>query len=432
MLRASLAILRLPTLDLFDEIEREAAENPFLVVDDLRQLAGTTGRAAFDIALDLVASQPSLVESLRHQLAAMSLPDDLAAIAGYLAGDLRDDGYLDTPLPDVADALGVSLAQVEAALVAVQACEPAGVGARSLAECLELQLLDRGIAPGLAHRVIGHLELFGGENTSRLARALGLTEAELRPLAALVRTLAPRPVADLGPPAVPLMPDLVLERGSDGGFRAALGVLAMPQVRLNTELLVAGGAQADDGGMIFVSDMRARAEALVRALQFRGQTLLRIGAWIARHQHRFLALGPDHLQPVSRQAVAAALNLHPSTVGRAISGKALETGGRLYPLSFFFSQPLAKGPDGVVSAFSVQCLIARVVAAERPEAPLSDETICQMLRAEGVDIARRTVAKYRGCLRISSSFRRRRKAVPRRRMPPAGGADAVTQEPGAT
>ena len=432
MLRASLAILRLPTLDLFDEIEREAAENPFLVVDDLRHSAGTTGRAAYDVAMDMVASQPSLVESLRHQLAAMSLPDDLNAIAGYLAGDLRDDGYLETPLHDVADALGVSLAQVQAALVAVQACEPAGVGARCLAECLDLQLLDRGVAPALARRVIGHLELFGGDNTARLARVLGLTETGLRPLAALVRSLAPRPVADHGPPAVPLMPDLVLERSLDGGFRASLGVLAMPQVRLNTELLRAAAARDGETRVGFVADQRARADALVRALQFRGQTLLRIGEWIARHQHRFLALGPDHLRPVSRQAVATALGLHPSTVGRAISGKALETGGRLYPLSFFFSQALPRGPDSVVSAFAVQCLIARMVAAEPPEVPLSDETICRMLRAEGVDIARRTVAKYRGCLRISSSFRRRREAVPVRRVLNASGADAVAYEPGAT
>ena len=419
-LHAGLAILRMPTLDLIDAIEKEAAENPFLLHDDLRGLVVHAGGDAFRVALETHAGQQSLVGDLHLQIGAMTLPPGVRAVAEYLAGDLRDDGYLETPLDEIASALGLPVALMEAGLKALQACDPAGVGARDLAECLQLQLLDRAVPADLAADLVRHLALFAVEDWRGLGRAMGLALPELQRLAQLIRTLAPHPVAEAPQPGLMLFPDLMLEKDDAGGFRVRLGAGLANAVRLNRPLAEASTSQGDGFGR----GQRDRAEALLAALGFRGETLLRIGRLIAVRQHRFLALGPDHLAPMTRALLAAELGLHPSTISRAVASKALEVGGRIFPLAIFFSGAVPVAADGPgLSAFVVQRRIARLIAAEPAGAPLSDAAICAALAATGIDIARRTVAKYRGCMRIQSSFaRRRRKAAPGLRpVPPGSG-----------
>lgn len=419
-LQSGLAILRMPTLDLIEAIEAEAAENPFLLHDDLRRLVAQPGGDAFQVALKTHAAVRSLVADLHLQISAMTLPSDVRAVAEYLAGDLRDDGYLDTPLEEIAGALGLPLALTEAGLAALQACEPAGVGARHLAECLELQLLDRGVSAVLAASVVRHLDLFATEDWRGLRRVLDLPLADLKHLAQEIRSLKPHPVVLSPEPNLILFPDLRLDSDGAGGFQVRLGAGLGDAVRLNAPLLRASAEQ----GRAFGRVQRARAEALLAALGFRGETLLRIGQVIAIRQHRFFALGPDHLAPLTRAAVATELGVHPSTISRAVASKAMEVRGRILPLAMFFSNAIPAmggGPDR--SAFVVQRQIARLIEAEPDGAPLSDEAICAALAATGIDIARRTVAKYRGCMRIQPSFaRRRRKAAPRfRQVPPGSG-----------
>lgn len=416
-LQTGLSILRLPMLDLIDAIEAEAADNPYLLHDDLRIIRPEAG-SSFDPALDKMAAQPSLVTGLHQQIGAMSLPPDLRMIAEYLAGDLREDGYLETPLAEIAAELGLALALVEAGLAALQTCDPVGVGARDLAECLCLQLVDGGLALGLAQLVVAHLHLFAEANWRELARETGLSETELRRLAELIRGLTPHPVQEAVAPGPMLFPDLVLVKDAAGGFGVTLPFSLTDQVRLNVALLQA----RKDQGQTFARDRLDRATTLLAALRFRGETLLRIGQLIATRQHRFFDLGPDHLVPMSRTALARDLGLHPSTVGRAVSAKALEVQGRLYPLSLFFSSALPHDGTRNIAAFVVQRHIARMISDEPANNPISDAEICAALNATGVDIARRTVAKYRGCMRIPASFaRRRRKAAQRLRPETPGG-----------
>lgn len=408
-LRRALDLLRMPAVELAEDLARMAAENPFLSVEWRRGGGG----AAFDVALATVAARPSMVESLRQQLALMVLPERVALLADYLAGDLRDDGYLDTPLDEYAERLDVAPADLVAALAAVQACEPTGVGARNLAECLELQLRDQGVSAALVRKVLEHLPLFGGSDLATLRRALGLPMDELRRLAGIVRGLRAQPIgeAEDDVPQV-LRADLVVTRDNRGALAVALARDALPRVRLRATMM----AQGKDEG--FAKDARQAAVALISALEMRGMTLLRVGAALVEAQHRFFALGPEHLVPLSRVALAGKLGLHPSTVGRTVAGKSLDHAGRLYPLSLFFSVALGEG-DGAetVSAFAVQQTLARIVAHEDPGAPLSDAAICERLRAEGVDITRRTVAKYRGCMRIPSSYERHRRTQLRSMKP---------------
>lgn len=408
-MRQALDLLRMPAVELAEDLARLAAENPFLRVDWPRGGGG----AAFDVALATVAARPSMVESLRRQLALMVLPERVALLADYLAGDLRDDGYLDTPLDEYAERLDATPADLVAALAAVQACEPTGVGARNLAECLELQLRDQRVPAAVVRKILQHLPLFGGSDLAAIGRAVDLPMDEVRRLAGLVRGLRAQPIgaAEGDAPQV-LHADLVVTRDNRGALTVALAREALPRVRLSAAMMARG---KDEG---FAKEARQAAEALIRALEMRGATLLRVGAALIEAQHRFFALGPEHLVSLSRVDLAHKLGLHPSTVGRTVAGKALDHAGRLYPLSQFFSAALgeANGP-GAISAFAVRQTLARIVAHEDAGAPLSDAAICERLRAEGVDITRRTVAKYRGCMRIPSSYERHRRAQPRSMKP---------------
>lgn len=396
-LRQGMEMLRLPAPELAEMLMREAAENPFLIVTPRPALS------SFDVALETVAGTLSVTESLVRQIGLMTLAPQVRALALRLVAELREDGYLDCPLAELAEEMAVPEAALEEALEAVQACDPPGIGARDLAECLALQLRDRGLDRALARRVVERIDLFSGPPTPALRDWLALPDDRIAQIASMLRNLMPHPVQAGAGPVVPLVPDLVLEGTAAGGFRVRRGRSGLPSVRLNAALLGRGA---------FGTEARVRAEAIVQAVRFRGATLLRIGTWIAQVQHRAFAEGPDHLVPVTRGAVAADLGLHLSTISRAVAGKALEVEGRLWPLSRFFSQGLPMAGSGPVSAFVVQRSIARMIAQEPAGEPLSDEQICQNLLAEGVDISRRTVAKYRGCLRIPASHERRRHRAP--------------------
>jgi RNA polymerase sigma-54 factor len=397
----ALRILRMSTPDLVAEIAREAGENPFLSF--ARHGAGP--RSSFDVALETVAARPSLGESLRSQIGAMVLPPALRALAEYLTGELREDGYLDSSVEEIAGFANVPPAQVEEALAVLQRCEPTGVGARDLAECLALQLGDHGIARPLADEVVARLPLFAARRWAALSADLGLPRDQLTGIASALRELKPEPVLAPAAPVPVLVPDLIVERQRSGAFAVRLGREALPALSLDRGLLARVEGSADP----FVAERRERARRLIRAVRARGRTLLRIGERLVHDQPRFFAEGPETLAPCRRQDLAADLGLHPATVGRAVAGKALLAGGVLYPLSMFFSTALPGREGGEISAHSVRIAIRRLIDAEPPGAPMTDDRICERLREDGVDISRRTVAKYRQCMRIPSSSERRRR-----------------------
>ena len=392
-MRSALAILRMPTDQLCDEIIREAADNPFL------DLTYAPRGKAHDIALATTAAVPGLSVSLVRQIDLQRLTPAVRDAAVFLVGQLRQDGYLDVTLPDLAADAGMNLTELESGLVALQRCEPTGVGARDLAECLALQLTDMGYASDLSQAVVRQLENFAEDRIARIMHSLGLSRAEVTDIARDIRSLTPTPVSIEDEVIMPRIPELLAERKGDGTLGIALNPDALPRLAL-TDL---GGGLRDSPQMKLCL---IQARSLTRGLAARSLTLLRIGRHIVDGQAGFFRNSTPTIVPESQKAAALSMNMHPSTLGRALAGKSLSFAGKTHALAQFFSHAVPSA-DGAISAFDIQARIRRRIKAEDCHSPLSDDAICADLNNEGVDIARRTVAKYRKCMRIPSSYNRR-------------------------
>ena len=406
-LRQSLTLLRLPTADLIEHIHTAALENPLLVIGappKPRQDA-----SAYDFALNSVAATVTLGESIRRQLAALPMPRLTRDIAIYLTGDLSETGYLETDIPETSATLGVPETEIQAAIQAIQSCEPTGVGARNLKECLLLQIIEKGIECEIAESALDHIPLLLSNQWATLCEILNISQDQIKTFVAVLKTLTPEPVTDHTTTSRPLIADIIVEEDENRGTTVSLSKSYLPDLTIDTSLLAQ--AKADIAAREYVKTQHARALDLIRAVQYRGETLLRIARAIVTKQHRFFIDGSNHLSPLTRITLAQQLSLHPSTVGRAIADKNLDLNGTIYPLSFFLGSGLKKGITGEVSAYVVQQSIRKIIEQETPDSPLSDDTIVKKLNADGVDIARRTVAKYRGCMNIPSSFVRRQIAA---------------------
>lgn len=412
-MRQSLEMLRLTSEELSDLVGREADSNPFLICETVQP---SRSASAYEIAVQTAAATPQLHDSLMTQLAQMRLTPAAARAAQLLIVELRGDGYLDTTLEDLADELSIPIAELAAGLDALQHCEPAGIGARGLAECLTLQLRDRGLEPDLAQAVVAHLGDFAEARWTRLSAKLGLPVATLEKIAETLRGLSSAPVLPDAESAATRIPDLIIERRLDDTLSVRTNPEAVPRLSLLTEL--AETARTGD-------DLRARfanAQFLIRALAARTDTLLRIGREIAALQPAFFLGDHTKLAAVSRAELAARIDMHPSTIGRAVAGKYLVADGKVIELSMFFSKAI-ETENGAVSAFTVQKRIAALILSEPADAPLSDDEIRAALVKEGVDISRRTVAKYRKCVRVPSSYERRRRKVFIKNRPPIAQPD---------
>ena len=410
-----LAILQMPALELAAAIAAEAEENPVLQVDESHR--PWTGSSALPGDPDNLVAHTGRAERLRGQIAEMSLPAAQQALACYLTECLDEDGYLDEPVAEIAERLDLPEIEIAAGLAALQRCEPAGIGARNLAECLFLQLCDRGEDAETARLVTESLEDLALGRWRVLAGRTALPKEELKRLADVIRTLSPRPWTEDAPETAALIPDVAVRPDGRGGFLIEPLAGALPGLKLAPDPAGKAGP-TDKAARRWIAERRDRAARLIRAVDYRRNTLLAVTRALVARQQQFFSGGGTTMAPMTRADLAADLELHPSTIGRALAGKALEAPGGVYPFSIFFTRGLAAGPgEGHLSAFTVQQEIRRLIEAEPPGAPLSDDAICITLREAGVDIARRTVAKYRGCMKIPSSFERRRKYPPQRTRP---------------
>ncbi len=401
--RLRLAVLRMSPAELADELSREAARNPFLLVEPRRvsTVAPTTDQY-------LAAPDAPFQDDLRRQIARKGLPRRIAALALALIGELRGDGFLDIDLQAFAAARGADPAVLAEALEVLQSCEPAGVGARDVAECLRLQLQDLGLDADQAAATVAQLPGFARQDWKAVGVALGLDSAGVQVRAQMLRHLNARPIAEVVAPAVSLLADLRLSRQPDGTRIVQPDDGARPRAGLDAAMVRRAATEG------FAPELLDRARALLAALDQRGRTLARIGDWLAQKQAGFFETGPAGLVPATQSDLAADLGLHPSTISRALAGKAIDVDGRLWPLTVFFSTALPGADGEAVSARAVQRRIAELIAAEVPGRPLSDDAVAGLLREQGVDIARRTVAKYRQGLRIPPSSTRRRLVASRR------------------
>jgi len=270
-----------------------------------------------------------------------------------------------------------------------------------------------------AQRVLEHIPLLVDGKWAALSNIVGVPEQELIELVNLLRSLNPKPVMDQETATRPMVADVIVKDMENKGLTVALSKLYLPELSIDMTLI--SQTKSDAGTAEYIEHHRTRAQNLIRAVRYRGETLLRIARAIVVHQHRFFLDGPAHMLPLTRVEIAANLSLHPSTVGRAIADKNMEFGGALLPLGYFLGSSLKNGASGHISSYMVQQKIFRLIEQESGRAPLSDDAIVGKLQADGVDIARRTVAKYRGCMKIPSSIVRRRIAAAQHTPPTLPG-----------
>jgi RNA polymerase sigma-54 factor len=330
-----------------------------------------------------------------------------------LIDGVDEGGYLRLDLDEVAERLGCAREKVEAVLGRLQAFEPTGVFARDVPECLRLQLVERDRCDPAMEALLGNLDLLARRDLSGLRRACEVDEEDLKEMLAELRALTPRPGAAFGgEPAAPITPDAVVRESLGGLWHVELNSDALPRLLVDQRYhaRVSGGARTD-ADKTFVADCLASANWLVRSLDQRAKTILKVASEIVRQQDGFLAFGVEHLRPLNLKTVAEAIGMHESTVSRVTSNKYLATPRGVFEMKFFFTAAIQSSDGGLAhSAESVRHKIKQLVEAERDaETVLSDDRIVEILNEAGVDVARRTVAKYREAMRIPSSVERRRR-----------------------
>jgi RNA polymerase sigma-54 factor len=470
-LQQAIKLLQLSNMELSAFVETELEQNPLLERDDApldgaaetpaseeapsseevapatdedgeerwREAAGTEGEGNLDLAGDPAAWRapaasgsggsgggdlPGLDQTLsrpltlrEHLLAQLSvdIADPVDRVIGTHLIEMTDDaGYLQGDLADVAERLDCDVAHVAATLATLQHFDPPGVFARDLAECLTLQLKDRDRFDPAMQALIANLPLLAGRDAAALRQLCGVDAEDLTDMVAELRALNPKPgLAFDTTSAQPIVPD-VLVRPQGAGWTVELNNDTLPRVLVNNryyaEISSAARSKAEKDYLV---DRFQQANWLAKALHQRATTILKVATEIVRQQEGFFRHGVRHLRPLVLRDIAEAISMHESTVSRVTSGKYMATPRGIYELKYFFTAAIAATSGGAaLSAEAVRFRIKALIDAEAADV-LSDDRIVEILLAEGIDIARRTVAKYREAMHIPSSVQRRRdRALP--------------------
>ncbi len=349
----------------------------------------------------------TLRDHLNEQLATMNLPQRDRQIVAALIDALNEDGYLPTPLEEIVELFPddneIELEELSIALKYVQSFEPAGVGARDCAECLALQL--KILSPDIPHRadalkvVDGHLELLANRDFTKLKRLLHLDDAGVRRVRELIRSLNPRPGASFAKAeANYVIPDVVV-RKIRGQWVASLNEAAMPKLRLNRIYADILTRNRDSSNQQLAAQLQ-EAKWLIRNVQQRFETILRVAQAIVERQRRFFEHGEVAMRPMVLREIADMLSLHESTISRVTTQKYMLTPRGTFELKYFFGSHVATDTGGAASATAIRALIKQLVGAENPRTPLTDSRIADLLGEQGILVARRTIAKYREALQI--------------------------------
>ena len=364
-----------------------------------------------------VAAAPSLRDRLERQLM-LDIADPRDRLIGRAVIDALDpSGWFTADLEAFAGGLGALPDDVERVLLSLQQFEPAGLFARSLAECLALQLRDRGrYGPAMA-ALLDNLDLLAAGRFDALARACGVDGDELAGMVRELRSLDPKPASafDEDAAAMPAVPDILVRAHAGGGWAVELNDEALPRVLVDREYHArVRGDAASDADRDFIADRLSSANWLVKALHQRAETMLKVAAELVRRQQDFFARGVRHLRPLTLRDIADAVGLHESTVSRVTANKTMATPLGLFELKYFFTAAIAGTGGGEPhSAEAVRHRLKALIDAEDPGRTLSDDKLVAAMRVEGVEIARRTVAKYRETMGIPSSAQRRRRNLAR-------------------
>jgi RNA polymerase sigma-54 factor len=451
-LQQSIRLRQLSTVELNQELERYLAENPLLERVDLEEQpasapppgsapepqaatapeepareeaqsleeqgfgdeapqSGASGRREDDDRDDFTqfaAAEPTLQDHLMQQVALTGLTERDKRLAELIVGHLDEDGYFKSELEELRESIAEALPDIEVeelqtTLRHVQNMEPAGVGARDVAECLELQL--RALPPSTPYREIAitlvtrHLDVLAARDFNRLKRVLSITEDELREVRALILSLDPKPGRAFGSGDVRyIVPDVVV-RKTGGRWIAALNRDAMPRLRINKLYADILQASRDNGGK-HLSGQLQEARWLIKNVQQRFDTILRVTQSIVDRQRNFFEHGEVAMRPLVLREIAEAVSLHESTISRVTTQKYMLTPRGIFELKYFFGSHVSTDTGGACSATAIRALIKQLVAAEDGKKPLSDHRISDILAQQGIQVARRTVAKYREAMHI--------------------------------
>jgi RNA polymerase sigma-54 factor len=358
-----------------------------------------------------VAGEKTLKDHLTEQLT-LAFADPARRLIGHHLIDMTDEaGYLSGDLAGVAGLLGAPPALVEETLRVMQGFDPSGVFARDLRECLSLQLKEQDRCDPAMAALIENINLLAVHDLPALKRAAKVSDEDLFDMIAEVRRLDPKPGLRYGSaPAQVVVPDVLVRALPDGSFHVELNSDTLPRVLVNRSYYATVSRSATrKEDRLYLTDCFQTANWLVKSLDQRARTILKVAREIVRQQDAFLTHGVRHLRPLNLKTVAEAIAMHESTVSRVTANKYMATNRGLFELKYFFTSAIAATSDGDAhSSESVRDRIRAMIEAEPAASVLSDDQIVERLKEDGIDIARRTVAKYREALRIPSSVQRRR------------------------
>jgi RNA polymerase sigma-54 factor len=386
------------------------ASGPSAQLDWSKAGSGKQVSEGYDLEA-ITAEEKTLRDHLEDQLHIAGLNDADRLIALRLIEETDEAGFMRGDISDIATALGTDVEDVEAVLGVCHGFEPTGVMARNVQECLTLQLLDRDRFDPAMQKMIENLEIVARRDFRRLAELCGVDHEDIVDMLTELRTLTPRPGAAFAGDAAPTVtPDVFVREMPNGTYSVELNADTLPRVLLDRSYYaeVAGLSRTDEE-KTFLSECQASANWLIKSLDQRARTILKVSSEIVRQQDAFFVSGVRALRPLNLKTVADAVEMHESTVSRVTSNKYMSTPRGVFELKYFFSAsiPAVQGGESH-SAEAVRHRIKDMIEQESRDAVLSDDQIVERLRAHGIDIARRTVAKYRESLRIPSSVERRR------------------------
>ncbi len=400
--------------------ERIPSELPVVTAwEDIYQTSASSLPSSEDDEWDFTArtsSGESLHSHLLWQLNLAPMSDSDRLIAMSIIDAINNDGYLEESLEEILDSLdpelGIELDEVEMVLHRVQQFEPLGIGARDLSECLLLQLKQLPAdTPWLdeARRVArDHLDLLGSRDYAQLMRRLRLKEDELRQVVELIQRLNPRPGAQIeAGEAEYVVPDVIVRKDNER-WLVELNPDAMPRLRVNPHyagLVRRADSSADN---TYMRNQLQEARWFIKSLLSRNETLMKVATQIVEQQRGFLEYGEEAMKPLVLHDIAEAVGMHESTISRVTTQKYMHTPRGIYELKYFFSSHVSTAEGGECSSTAIRAIIKKLVAAENPKKPLSDSKIAGLLEEQGIQVARRTIAKYRESLGIAPSSERKR------------------------
>lgn len=388
------------------------ASGPSASVDWSSSGSGKGGGGGEDFDFEsITATEKTLRSHLEEQLLMAGLRGVDQLIASRLIDEVDDAGYMRTDLGELAQTLGAEEADLERILGVCQGFEPTGVMARNLQECLTLQLKEKNRFDPCMAAMIDNLEMLAKQDMKGLAEVCDVDRADLAEMVAELRDLSPRPGGIFASDAAAtVVPDVFVREMPNGMFAVELNSETLPKVLIDRTYYgeVSRVSRTEDEKS-FVTECHANANWLIKSLDQRARTILKVSQEIVRQQDGFFARGVQALRPLNLKTVADAVDMHESTVSRVTSNKYISTPRGVYELKYFFSASIpATGGGAAHSAEAVRYRIKSLIEGEQAGAVLSDDQIVERLRAHGIDIARRTVAKYRESLKIPSSVERRR------------------------